>query len=672
MAFRFQSKKIYWLSVSVFFLFSMAIVMLGYFFYEHQKKIIKQEKRDQVDAIADLKAQQIINWREDRIGEAKVIFENQFLLSNIHQWLENPSDSIQRGKVLTWMTSLQKYLGYEEIDLLDTKGTLRLSILERDRHTCSYTQAMTGEAIRTKKIVFIDLHRSNNNDEIHLGIAIPIFVPKGDDIIPIAVLHLLMDPYQFLYPLIQSWPTLSSTAESLLIRREGEEVLFLNELRHRKNTALTLRVPISKQQLPVAIAALGGEGIVEGIDYRGVSVLAAIRHIPDSPWSLIAEVGQEEIYAPIRQQIWFTGIVVGLLIAGSGLGLGLLLRHQRVEFYKSQYKAELERQALAQHFDYLTKYANDIILLENQDLKIIEANERALASYGYTRDELLQLNAWDLRSPETKPLFDATLKQVEEEKGLIFETMHQRKDGTTFPVEISIRIIEVEGKKFYQGIIRDITERKKAEEALKGARAFTESALNSITDIFYSFDLSGKFLSWNKTFNRISGYSEQELPSKKPIDFFLGEDIQRIAEAVERIYKEGTSKTEANFVLKDGRQIPCEFTGSILKDSKGNIIGFSGTGRDITERKRAEEEREKLIRELQKALAEVKTLSGLIPICASCKKIRDDKGYWNQIETYIRDHSEADFSHGICPECAKKLYPELYKEDIKNRKGSAG
>jgi hypothetical protein len=81
--------------------------------------------------------------------------------------------------------------------------------------------------------------------------------------------------------------------------------------------------------------------------------------------------------------------------------------------------------------------------------------------------------------------------------------------------------------------------------------------------------------------------------------------------------------------------------------------------KEIDERKRVELEREKLINELQDALTEVKALSGLLPICASCKKIRDDKGYWNQIESYIRDHSEAEFSHSICPECAKKLYPDL-------------
>jgi hypothetical protein len=83
---------------------------------------------------------------------------------------------------------------------------------------------------------------------------------------------------------------------------------------------------------------------------------------------------------------------------------------------------------------------------------------------------------------------------------------------------------------------------------------------------------------------------------------------------------------------------------------------------DITEHKQAEEERERLILELQEALSQVKTLSGLLPICASCKKIRNDEGYWEQMEIYISEHSEVDFSHGICPECAQKLYPEYYKK----------
>jgi PAS domain S-box-containing protein len=98
------------------------------------------------------------------------------------------------------------------------------------------------------------------------------------------------------------------------------------------------------------------------------------------------------------------------------------------------------------------------------------------------------------------------------------------------------------------------------------------------------------------------------------------------------------------------------------RDKEGHIVGIIGFSIDITERKQAEEERRVLILELQEALKKVKLLSGLLPICASCKKIRNDKGYWEQMEIYIRDHSEADFSHSICPECMGKLYPEYHKK----------
>ncbi|MDY6862086.1 MAG: PAS domain-containing protein [Thermodesulfobacteriota bacterium] len=101
------------------------------------------------------------------------------------------------------------------------------------------------------------------------------------------------------------------------------------------------------------------------------------------------------------------------------------------------------------------------------------------------------------------------------------------------------------------------------------------------------------------------------------------------------------------------------FDAAPVYNSKGNLVGAVETLQDISERKRIEEKNEKLAKELQETLDKVKLLSGLIPICASCKKIRDDRGYWNQIELYIRDHSEAIFSHGICPDCSKKLYPEI-------------
>src|SRR5665648_85018 len=224
-----------------------------------------------------------------------------------------------------------------------------------------------------------------------------------------------------------------------------------------------------------------------------------------------------------------------------------------------------------------------------EDATILMANNECCSITGYTATEIIG-KKWN------RSFAPVSLQEMMKNHKL------RRQNPDLAPKKYEVELVNKKGEKrdvilnvsmisgTKQSIISliDITERKRAEEELNEAKEFTESTLNSITDIFYSFDLSGKFLNWNKTFSRISGYSDQELSSKKPTDFFSGEGIQRIAEVVERIYKEGSAKVDADFVIKDGRQIPCEFTGSVLKDGKGNIIGFSGTARDITERRQAE------------------------------------------------------------------------------------
>ena len=109
----------------------------------------------------------------------------------------------------------------------------------------------------------------------------------------------------------------------------------------------------------------------------------------------------------------------------------------------------------------------------------------------------------------------------------------------------------------------------------------------------------------------------------------------------------------------------------VHKNLNGDLLGFLEINRDITERMKMIEERESLIDNLQNALANIKTLTGLLPTCASCKRIRNSKGSWEQMESYIRDHSEAQFSHGICPECAKKLYPDIYEEIMQKMPSSS-
>ena len=173
-------------------------------------------------------------------------------------------------------------------------------------------------------------------------------------------------------------------------------------------------------------------------------------------------------------------------------------------------------------------------------------------------------------------------------------------------------------------VFRDQTDERRAEQKLKDAKALLDSALGAIADVFYVFDVSGKFLFWNKALARVTGYSDEELSAKRPTDFFSGQGVQQISEAIARIWKDGSAQQEAGFVIKDGTQLPYEFTGSILRDGAGNTIGFSGTGRDLSERKQAEEKRKKLavlrqgINELQQRLLTP------APLNDKLKKITED------------------------------------------------
>jgi PAS domain S-box-containing protein len=283
------------------------------------------------------------------------------------------------------------------------------------------------------------------------------------------VLVLWIDPNTFLYPHIQSWPTPSRTAETLLVRREGDQVLYLNELRHRKGTALRLGLPLgpSRGQLPSADAVSGREGVWRGKDYRGTPVLASARRVPDSPWYLIAKVDIDEIEAPIQERSELVAIILLLFVLAAGPALGLVWYRQRSRLQLVRRKSEAARQALVEHFSYLSRYANDIILLEDESGRIVEANERAEQAYGYPRGELLALNIRDLHEPSSLVGFEARWEAANKPGGILFETTHRRRDGSVFPVEVSARVIEGDGVRFRQSIIRDIAERKRAREEIE-------------------------------------------------------------------------------------------------------------------------------------------------------------------------------------------------------------
>jgi hypothetical protein len=130
---------------------------------------------------------------------------------------------------------------------------------------------------------------------------------------------------------------------------------------------------------------------------------------------------------------------------------------------------------------------------------------------------------------------------------------------------------------------------------------------------------------------------------------------------IDAVVRSAAVETQTEVALPGaGRDRIVEVRVSPFGMPHGRPLGRLVILRDVTERRAAEKERERLLVDLQKAAAEIRTLQGLLPICSSCKRVRDDTGYWNQIETYISAHADVRFSHGLCPECARRLYPEVF------------
>lgn len=203
------------------------------------------------------------------------------------------------------------------------------------------------------------------------------------------------------------------------------------------------------------------------------------------------------------------------------------------------------------------------------------------------------------------------------------------------------------------------------ERQARAALARLAAIIESSDDAIVGNTLDGKIVSWNAGARRLYGYSEAEA-LRQPIDILLpavsGENIASLLHLVAR--GENINHFETTRRRKSGALVEVSLTISPVRDGDGRITGASMIARDISAWKRVERERESLVAELRDALAEVKTLTGLLPICAHCKKIRDDKGYWRQIEQYVHEHSHASFTHGICPECVDSFFKTLPRERI--------
>ena len=559
-------------------------------YYRNFKQNYRVAVERQLSVIAELKVDELVRYRQERLADAAVFYKNAAFSALVSRHFERPENREAGDQLRSWLGQIQASHKYDRVMLLDTLYSRKMIIPDGPERSAPFVSPSSSEGLRSGKIVFEDFYWNEQNRRIYLKVLVPILDESHGGRV-IGILALRIDPETYLYPLICRWPTPSRTAETLLIRRDGNDALFLNELKFQKNTALRLRIPLEKKNVPAVKAALGQEGIVEGKDYRGVAVIAALHSVPDSPWFMVARMDTSEVFGPMKERLRDLIVIAALLVFGMGATLVFIWRKQRARFDRDRYKATGVLRESESLLSAITDSAQDVILMMDPKGCVTFWNAAAERVLGYPRAEAFGRNLHDLIAPERyleahNSAFPEFLRTGQGAAiGQTLELYARRKDGREIAVALSLSSVLIKGEWHAVGIVRDINERKRIEEELRIKERAIESALSAIA----ISDLAGNVNYVNPAFLKLWGYSSPaEVLGKSVTSFSTIGD--KTADIIETLRARGSWRGELVALRKDGARFNVDLGASMILDASSSPICMMASFEDITERKRTEEE----------------------------------------------------------------------------------
>jgi PAS domain S-box-containing protein len=582
--------------IVLFLIMTAGIISAGYLNYNQFSKYHREKMESELLAIADLKVNDLVRWKAERIGDGAVFYGNAAFNNLARKFFINPSDAQPAALIKSWLAKTQSSYQYNQIHLVDSPGRLRLSVPPGSGIECGDWIEYLKEARQSGTAVLTDFHRKDTDKPVHLSVITPL-VNNRDTAEVYGYIVMIIDPGIYLFPQLKKWPTASKTAETLLVRRDGDGVQFINELRFQKNTPLNLRFSLKEEYLPAVMAILGREGIVEGIDYRGVSVIAALRHVPGTPWFMIARMDQDEIYAPIRERFRIMLIIIIGFIAGTAAGIGFYWRKKSRDFYREKsMAAESLRQSEAftrAVLDNLPVGISVNSVYPSVDFSYM--NDNFPKFYRTTREKLLNPDSfWDevYEDPEFR---DYIKKQVIEdcnsadpEKMKWYNIPLTRKgQDTTY---ISARNIPLPDRGMMISMVWDVTELKKAEDALKESEEKFRSIVEGAPDPIF-IQTEGNFSYVNPAALQLFGMDDAGRLLGRPVIEQVEFEFQNIARERIRVLNEERRPVkqplEIRFIKIDGSRVGLKQRVTCMYNGKhGDMVVL----RDISGRNHAEVE----------------------------------------------------------------------------------
>jgi PAS domain S-box-containing protein len=320
----------------------LVILGTGILFYQSQEGQVKERVTRDLTAIQTLKGDQIAVWRQDRLYDARVLASSAFFIDGVDHYLTYGDDE-SKNTILRRLREMNTSPYYDNVLLVDSHGTVCLSLDPSVTSVSPPVIDQVNASLRSGNVTMTDFYRVPGSPHANLDVIAPLIVNQRGKNEPVGAVLLSINPDGFLYPLIQAWPVPSRSAETLLVEREGDHVLYLNELRHQNNTALNLTIPLTQTDLPAVKAVLGTTGVFVGKDYRGVDVISVLGPVPGSPWYMVAKVDTAEAYSSWQSLSALIIILVAITLGGAVIIVGLLWQRRQKYYYQSLYALESER-----------------------------------------------------------------------------------------------------------------------------------------------------------------------------------------------------------------------------------------------------------------------------------------------------------------------------------------
>ncbi len=580
----------------------------------------------QLQAIAALKADQIGLWLGERRSNAEMLRTANFLSKSLSRWRDTGDPAI-RDIVVEHLTSLQQTMGYQAISVIDRNGKFLLGAGGHQQMTPALSLTLE-RVFTTGRVQFTDLYRDSvdGKEHLHFDFVVP-FVDERD-----YALVMRLDKGHFLFPFLQEWPLSSDSAETLLFKRDGDDVLFLNELRHRSGTALRLRIPLDEMDV-LEVQVINDKVVTEtpvvGVDYRGVPVVGVTRTIPGTSWYLMAKTDHEELRAELLKDLFWVGLALTLALLSVVTG-AVLLR----QWKKLQWMTERQLDQAEASLDIVFQSLPDLFFRIAVDGTILDYRAQSSSDLFFRPEKLVGKRLQDVLPPELGQMISTKIEQA-----------YATRELLTYEYDLAIpeggrryeaRLASLIGSSHLIMVVRDITERKLAEEALRESEARFRTLFEYAPDAMYLNDHEGIFVDGNRRAETMVGCSRDEIIGKSFADSGLirQQDLPHVLGLLAKCRAgEPTGPDEVTVIQRCGKPVYTEInTFPVVIEGRPLIFGIA---HDITARKQAElalRENELQFRSITSAANDAIIMTG-----------EDERVvFWNKAAEHIFGFSQAE------------------------------